>query len=234
MLRNDLLIKALEEEGALRYVIKDPRTNRFFRVKPLEHFLISQFDGETSLDEIRSRASAEKQVLVSAKVLSDFAEKFRDLDLLVDGKGDETSRPRTSRRSNVFSLKVPLANPERLLDRLYPKLRFCFSASFVCLVGATFLVALVLAILHWEELAFGLAEAVSLQGFVFVLVLVTVSGVTILHELAHALTCRHYGGRVTDMGFLLLYFMPCFYCNVSVSGSSSPADSSSSSSGPPP
>ena len=64
-----------------------------------------------------------------------------------------------------------------------------------------------------EELAFGFAEAVSLQGLVFVLV--TVSAVTILHELAHALTCRHYGGRVTDMGFLLLYFMPCFYCNVS-------------------
>jgi multidrug efflux pump subunit AcrA (membrane-fusion protein) len=39
--------------------------------------------------------------------------------------------------------------------------------------------------------------------------------VTILHELAHALTCRHFGGKVTDMGFLLLYFLPCFYVNVS-------------------
>lgn len=52
----------------------------------------------------------------------------------------------------------------------------------------------------------------SLEGLLFVLV--TVSAVTVLHEMAHALACRHFGGRVTDMGFLLLYFLPCFYCNV--------------------
>ena len=39
--------------------------------------------------------------------------------------------------------------------------------------------------------------------------------VTLLHELAHGLTCKHYGGEVREIGFLLLFFMPCFYCNVS-------------------
>jgi multidrug efflux pump subunit AcrA (membrane-fusion protein) len=36
-----------------------------------------------------------------------------------------------------------------------------------------------------------------------------------LHEFAHGLTCKHYGGQVHEVGFLLMYFMPCFYCNVS-------------------
>jgi putative peptide zinc metalloprotease protein len=214
MLRPDLVIEALEQEGSLRYVIKDPRTNRFFRVKPLEHFLVSQFDGETSSEEVRRRASELKQVLISEQVLSRFTEKFRALGLLVNARGgDEVSPPRTSRFSDVFSLKLPLANPERLLDWLYPKVRFCFSAPFVGLVGSSFLVALFLTVLHRDELVFGLADAASLKGLM--LVLLTISGVTILHELAHAVTCRHYGGRVTDMGFLLLYFLPCFYCNVS-------------------
>src|SRR5262249_19642475 len=39
--------------------------------------------------------------------------------------------------------------------------------------------------------------------------------VTALHESAHGLTCKHYGGEVHEIGFLLLFFMPCFYCNVS-------------------
>jgi putative peptide zinc metalloprotease protein len=39
--------------------------------------------------------------------------------------------------------------------------------------------------------------------------------VTTLHEFAHGLTCKHHGGQVHEVGFLLMYFMPCFYCNVS-------------------
>ena len=70
-----------------------------------------------------------------------------------------------------------------------------------------------IAITNRHELAFGLGRVVNLEGLSFVIA--TVSMVTILHELAHALTCRHFGGRVTDMGFLLLYLLPCFYVNVS-------------------
>lgn len=40
-------------------------------------------------------------------------------------------------------------------------------------------------------------------------------GITLLHEFAHGLTCKHFGGEVHDMGFLLIYLMPGFYCNVS-------------------
>src|SRR5262249_6184130 len=38
---------------------------------------------------------------------------------------------------------------------------------------------------------------------------------TFCHEFAHGLTCKHHGGEVHEVGFLALYFMPCFYCNVS-------------------
>ena len=37
----------------------------------------------------------------------------------------------------------------------------------------------------------------------------------ILHELGHALVCRHFGGECHEMGVLLLVFTPCLYCNVS-------------------
>ncbi len=36
-----------------------------------------------------------------------------------------------------------------------------------------------------------------------------------LHESAHGLTCKHHGGEVHEMGFLLILFMPAFFCNVS-------------------
>jgi hypothetical protein len=39
--------------------------------------------------------------------------------------------------------------------------------------------------------------------------------VGLLHEFAHGLTCKHHGGEVREIGVLLLFFMPCLYCNVS-------------------
>src|SRR5262249_25651903 len=36
-----------------------------------------------------------------------------------------------------------------------------------------------------------------------------------LHEFAHALTCKHFGGEVHEMGFMMMYLQPAFYCNVS-------------------
>lgn len=35
-----------------------------------------------------------------------------------------------------------------------------------------------------------------------------------IHETAHGLTCKHYGGQVHQMGFMFLYLAPCFYCDV--------------------
>jgi multidrug resistance efflux pump len=40
-------------------------------------------------------------------------------------------------------------------------------------------------------------------------------GVVTLHEFAHGLTCKHFGGHVREIGFMLIYFQPAFYCNVS-------------------
>lgn len=44
---------------------------------------------------------------------------------------------------------------------------------------------------------------------------ITILCVTACHEFAHGLTCKHFGGEVREMGFMLIYFQPAFYCNVS-------------------
>ncbi|MBI4610349.1 MAG: biotin/lipoyl-binding protein [Candidatus Rokubacteria bacterium] len=48
-----------------------------------------------------------------------------------------------------------------------------------------------------------------------VLAWVTILAVTVIHEFAHCLTCKRFGGHVHEMGFLLIYFQPAFYSNVS-------------------
>lgn len=216
-LRSDLIIEPVEEEGALYYVIKDPVNQRFFRVKALEHFLITQFDGSTSELEIRKRASEAHRVLIAPEVLARFAQKFKELGLLVSAEGDGTVRATTPRPphlgwlSRILYLKLPLVNPEPILELLYAGCRWAFRPSVVAAMALTIVFATAVLVLNRDDLA--LDQVLSAEGLL--LVYVTVSVVTLLHELAHGLTCRHFGGRVEDMGFLLMYFLPCFYCNVS-------------------
>lgn len=215
-LRPDLILQPVEEGGTGYWVIKDPADNRFFRVKALEYFLITQFDGKTSLEEIRRRASEERRVLVTYDVLNRFAEKFVSLGLLESASGaphGSASRRPARRIGRLFFFKLPLANPESLLDRLYAAIPWMFRPAAVVIMIATILLGLALAVVHWQSLSFGLSTIASLEGLL--LIYLTVTAVTLLHELAHGLTCRHFGGRVQDMGFLLMYFVPCFYCNVS-------------------
>jgi len=35
-----------------------------------------------------------------------------------------------------------------------------------------------------------------------------------IHELAHGYTCKYYGGQVHEIGAMLFYFEPAFFCNV--------------------
>ena len=35
-----------------------------------------------------------------------------------------------------------------------------------------------------------------------------------IHELGHGFTCKHFGGQVHEIGAMLIYFQPAFFCNV--------------------
>jgi putative peptide zinc metalloprotease protein len=45
--------------------------------------------------------------------------------------------------------------------------------------------------------------------------MVALAIVKVFHELGHALTCKHFGGEVHELGLMLLAFTPCLYCDVS-------------------
>jgi hypothetical protein len=38
--------------------------------------------------------------------------------------------------------------------------------------------------------------------------------IIVIHELGHGLTCKYFGGQVHEIGAMLIYFEPAFFCNV--------------------
>ncbi|MGE3820191.1 MAG: efflux RND transporter periplasmic adaptor subunit, partial [Isosphaeraceae bacterium] len=77
----------------------------------------------------------------------------------------------------------------------------------------TIAVASVLAWMERDAFLSRISDGLSWRTVVLAWIVLALT--TTAHEFAHGLTCKHFGGEVRDIGFLLIYFTPCFYANVS-------------------
>src|SRR5439155_23210326 len=89
-LRPDLIVSRQELPGGAVYVVKNPTIGRFVRFKEPEFFIAQQFDGATSLDEIRRRGEEQFGATLSQSTLEQFASKLHNLGFLDSGDGAAT------------------------------------------------------------------------------------------------------------------------------------------------
>jgi hypothetical protein len=91
--------------------------------------------------------------------------------------------------------------------------RWLFTPAFGALCAIAFTLALGITLASASDVARAL-QALSLFESL-VLAWITLTGVVVIHEFAHGLSCKYFGGHVHEMGFMLLFFQPALYCNVS-------------------
>jgi multidrug resistance efflux pump len=214
-LRRDLLCRRQESAEGATWVVKDPASGEYYRMREVEGFVAAQMDGSCTLDRIQDRASTEFGIPLPQNTLNAFVAQLDRGGLLENERGERT-RARARRGhfgGNLLHARMKLLDPERLLAALEPRLRFAFTPRFFALSAAIMLAAVAIAAFNWNELGRGLSGLVQLSTLPMLVltIFVTIS----LHEFAHGLTCKHFGGEVREMGFMLLYFQPAFYCNVS-------------------
>jgi len=229
--RDDLIISQQEFEKTTYYVIKDPITHKFFRIKELEYFITRQLDGKTSPEEVVKSFQEHFHIQLPLETLEKFVQNLKNFGFLEEEISDSstllTDQERSQRERELARLqyqkqtfwgkllyiKLKGFDPDRLLNRLVKFSGFIFTPVFLFLSVIIILLALSITLANWKELGYSFGGIFKVATILKVWVAIFL--VIVLHEFAHALTCKHFGGEVHEMGFLLLYFQPCFYCNVS-------------------
>ncbi len=112
----------------------------------------------------------------------------------------------------ILFFKVKAFNPDSFLDRTMHSVRWLYSRYMIPLSLALTLLALAIFMSNRLELGIQM-KTIGLASIP--LIYITVIFVTIIHELSHGYACKLYGGKVSEMGFLLLYALLSFYTNVS-------------------
>jgi putative peptide zinc metalloprotease protein len=214
-LRRDLVMSRQGPAESVVWVVKDPVTGRFFRFRQIEACILDLLDGATRLETIRQCVEAQFHSPLPAATLEQFIARLRVLGLLEEA-APEAERIAPGRRrlgGDILYLRWRLFDPDRLFDRLVKRLRFLFTPQFLVLSAALIVIAAGVTVLNWADIVRGFRRLYRVEGFA--LAYLTMLVVITAHEFAHGLTCKRFGGKVHELGCMLLYFQPAFYCNVS-------------------
>jgi len=220
--RAGLVISPPRSDG--KCVVSNSHTGAYLYLGEQEAFLLEQLDGEQTAESICLAFEARFGLPLSEEELDEFVELARAEELLHpagaaetvvggDATGPAPTQPSHRPRQSILAWRIRLLDPDRLLTWLEPKLRLVWTGPFLVLSAAAILIAATVLWTGRHELTQSLAYFLQWQSLA--LIWVTVMAISFGHEFAHGLTCKHYGGKVHEMGFLVLFCMPCLYCNVS-------------------
>lgn len=215
--------------GEDTYIVKDPSTHKYFRFSPIEVFVMQQFTGEATPAQI-GEALQEAGVPLTANAVTTFARKLKTMGLLERSLQEMSvlqmerlraerhrRRKRTHYTGSVLRMRWSVGDPDAVFDRWRPHLEFFFRPSFLAFSVGLFALYAVVFVTQFSAIAHGIAQLYSVSFYTLaniVLFWSTAMIVIAIHELGHGVTCKHFGGHVHEMGAMLIYFEPAFFCNV--------------------
>lgn len=226
--RPDLESRRHRYDGRAYWVVKEPVGLNYFRFHEEEFAILNMLNGQTSLQQIRESFQAEfAPQRISLQDLQQFVGMLHRSGLVIShagGQGRQLRRRGDQKRKkellgkfvNIFAIRFRGIDPERILNRLLPWFGWLFTTWCILLVSVIGLMAITLVLVNYQEFK---GKLPTFQQFFaannWIWLGTTMAAVKILHEFGHGLSCKKFGGECHEMGFMMLVFTPCLYCNVS-------------------
>ena len=228
-LRPELAIVEQVFRGETSFVVKDPATQKYFRFRPVEMGVMRYFDGSRTPEEIAAALAADG-VRLTARAVEGFARKLASIGLLERTLAERTTveleRIRADRRrrrrptlfrGELLRMRWSFGDPDAMFNRTLPSVRWMFTRGFVVASLAIFAAYFLIIAATWTEFSRAVAALYAPSNITVgsaLLLWCVLLTVTFIHEIGHGFACKQFGGEVHEMGFMLMYFQPAFYCNV--------------------
>jgi putative peptide zinc metalloprotease protein len=222
-LRSDLRISEQTVNGEKSYVIKNHETNSYNRYGEFEYQLLKLCDGTRTPAEISEvlaeqdpdSAIAESEVLEFLDSIEPamWERSLGEKNLAVLERIRDERKGRVDQSSMLY-ISFKAWDPNKTLAKLDPVLGWMYTSQFVYLSVFLFITATYFVAGDWTRVQhdtaslYSFADKSAYDIWSFWLLLLLLGAI---HEFGHGLTCKHFGGDVHQMGFLLIYLTPAFY-----------------------
>ena len=204
------------------YVLADPLRGRSVRLNAEAYAIAGRLDGRRTVQQLWDRslqhaadAATQDEVIDLLAQLREAAlvqfDRSADFDVLLPHL-DQMARPRGG--NSLLAWRVPLGNPTALLRRLQPLERLLFSRAALLAWVAALVLLVVLVLQHGPSLWAHGQLWLATPRFALLALLLYVP-IKLLHELAHGLAVRRWGGQVRQAGVTLMLLMPVPFVDAS-------------------
>ncbi|MDH3210793.1 MAG: M50 family metallopeptidase, partial [Burkholderiaceae bacterium] len=212
-------------------LLRDPVTQRFHRVVPAVWRVLALLDGQRTLDEVWSLACEQAEQrqgeAISQHDLVQLMGSLYANDMLQTqvspDAGEVFQRYQRQRRArfkqswlNPMSVKLPLLHPDAWFELQVGLARAMFSWPMLLLWLVVVMPGAALGWRHWDELTTNLSDRVLSAGNLALLWL-TYPLVKAVHEWAHGLAVKAWGGVVREIGLMFIVLMPVPYVDATSS-----------------
>ena len=221
-LREDMLRVRLVERGETLYMYKVLESGNYYRIDEIQDQILGLLDGTRSPEEIVEEFNARNLAMsIDLEFFGQFYENLRESEifektpeekkvLILEKIRDQRRWTAANKRvfGNILDIKLTAWNPDPFFTWLLPYIRFIWTPGFVIFSIACILVMLGIWIAKWTPLMIGTIELFTFQGktgadiLQFFLILLVIG---FIHESAHGMTCKYFGGYVPQMGFMLIF-----------------------------
>ena len=222
-LREDLRISEQTVNGEKSYVIKNHETNTYNRYGQSEYELLQLCDGTNTPAEIAEILTerdpesplAESEVLEFLDSIEPamWERSLGEKNLAVLERIRDERKSRIDQSSMLY-ISFRAWDPNKTLAKLDPYLGWIYTGQFVFFSLLLFITAGYFVAGDWSRVQrdtaslYSFANKSAYDVWAFWILLLLLGGI---HEFGHGLTCKHFGGDVHQMGFLLIYLTPAFY-----------------------
>jgi putative peptide zinc metalloprotease protein len=200
--------------------------NQLYRFTLQQWELMQLFNGERTYEDVSNTFKAHSGVYFPPDDIQEYVSGLEEIwytspqepNVMAAQKGAEERHKRAAKKwEDITTITVGHWDPDTYLNRVHEMASFVYSGWFTLLTLAFFAIMTLIFIDRWGEIGTDTLKYYNfttkgLGDIVEFWLLFCFLG--FFHETAHGLTCKHFGGAVHKMGFLLYYLEPCFFVDV--------------------
>jgi putative peptide zinc metalloprotease protein len=229
----NLIIREEIVDGETIIGVLQRQTSNFFRVPLAQWRLIQLFNGSRTYEEISEAYREQTGLQISPDEIGAFAENLeaqgfwyktpqeRNLALSERLMAQRNRRAHRNQKINIAHITFSAWDPNTYFDRLDALVgNLIYNKWSVLFAVSLFVFEFFVFVAHWNVIGpdilvyYNFTDKTSADIAQFWVLLLVLG---FIHETAHGLTCKHFGGEVHAMGLMFLYLTPAFYVDVTES-----------------
>lgn len=215
------------------HILVEPGSGRQLRLNPAAYAFAGRCNGNATVESLWTLLLERKgdDAPTQDDILRLLAQLFRAgmvqfdaapyLSLLFSRRTEEVQRKRRA-FINPLMVRMKLFDPTRLLDRLAPLSALLGRWSVFALWLLAVALAALAAAVNFPQLKAEALRVLSTPSS-YALAWICYPVVKTLHEFAHAMAVRHFGGAVHELGISLMFLTPAPYVDASAANGFSSA-----------